>query len=279
MSTQSEQEDRALMAKIAGGDRVALGELNARWRRRVIGYFRKRTQLNLDFEHLAGLTFGKVARSAPSYISKGRFVNWLFRIARNVLLDEIRRYERERERNGLWVTTGRGSGGREASSACARNAYEDSFRVADSFDDKGSNVVDVSVHTRGVDMSFRFNPRKMRRKGYGVPKEIRSMFRRFGLVDGPTPEIWKKTYANMKKNDSKSAFGGVIAVEGGSSPFLNGASHSVAAELTLPKDKNITTCCVCARRTKCEPVGAGAVCHRCVREAASNWFVARQIAN
>ena len=265
-------DDDYLVGRLAMGDKAALGELIARYRKAVIGYFRNRTYLTLDFEHLAGLVFDKVARKAPSYIAKGRFANWLFAIAKNVLLDEIRRHNRERERNDLWHVSKQGSMGTVA------------IKAGDSASDDGDasesgEVVDVSFHARGVDMSVRFNPGELRRKGYSLPSELKRMFRRFGLVDGPTPEIWKKSYKNMKINDSKSAFGGVIRMVACASPILNGASHPSANELTPPiQDKSITTCCVCARRTKCEPVGAESVCRRCEREAASNWFTARQIA-
>jgi DNA-directed RNA polymerase specialized sigma24 family protein len=265
-----------LVGRLAMGDRAALGELSARWRRSVLAYLARRTQLKLDFEHLAGLTFDKVVRYAPSYIAQGRFAGWLFSIARNVLLDEIKRYNRERERGGLWYVGKHGSLGTHASTLAPAIAPDDRR-------DEGGDVVDVSFHARGIDMSVRFSPGELRRKGYSVPKEIRRMFRRFGLVDGPTPEIWKKSYTNMKINESETAFGGVIPVERSSSPILNGASHPFSAtELPLPteliQDKSITTCCVCARRTKCEPVGADFVCRRCEREAASNWFTARQLA-
>ena len=83
-------DDDYLVGRLAMGDKAALGELIARYRKSVIGYFENRTYLTLDFEHLAGLTFDKVMRYAPSYIAHGRFARWLFAIARNVLLDEIR---------------------------------------------------------------------------------------------------------------------------------------------------------------------------------------------
>ena len=45
-------DDDYLVGRLAMGDKAALGELIARYRKAVIGYFRNRTYLTLDFEHL-----------------------------------------------------------------------------------------------------------------------------------------------------------------------------------------------------------------------------------
>jgi hypothetical protein len=281
-----------LVGRLAMGDNAALGELIARYRGGVIGYFRNRSYLTLDFEHLAGLVFDRVARNAPRYIAQGRFSGWLFAIARNVLRDEIKRYKRERERNGLWRVSKNGNVGTHAknwtgadiislirpgantrkSSAGPASAGSDAIGGGSSSEGGRNDVVDVSFHARGIDFSARFSPSELRRRGYDVPKELKQMFRRFGLVDGPTPAMWEKSYKNMKINDSKSAVDGVITMEGGSSPILNGAPPPPE------RDGSVATCAICARRTKCEPVGAESVCRRCEREAASNWFTSRQIA-
>jgi DNA-directed RNA polymerase specialized sigma24 family protein len=291
-----------LVGRLAMGDRAALGELIARYRKAVIGYFGRRTQLPLDFEHLTGLVFDKVERYAPRYIAKGRFMGWLFSIAHNVLLDEIRHYGRERARNDLWHVSNHGSQSTQASNepnydegepvpagGVPASAGSDHIDAPASYYEGGrSEVVDVSFHTRGIDMSVRFNPRGLGRMGYSDLKEIRRFFRRFGLVDGPTPTIWETNLKNMKILESKSAFGGVKPVERDSSQTapiasLNGASPPPATELTppmsfIPYDNTVATCGVCARRTQTSPVGAEHVCRRCEREAAANWFVARQIA-
>jgi DNA-directed RNA polymerase specialized sigma24 family protein len=290
-----------LVGRLAMGDKAALGELIARWREAVIWYFKKRTYLTLDFEHLAGLVFDKVARKAPSYIAQGRFAGWLFAIAKNVLRDEIMRYNRERARNGLWHVSKQGSRGTQANNWGSMDKYEKNRANPDGSDasdsanaSKGApvtpdsdrergEVVDVSFHARGIDLSARFSPRELERNGYSLPSEVKQFFRGFGLVDGPTSEIWKKSYTNMKINDSKSAVGDVITMKGPTTP--NGATLAQAptpdrtpAMPFTPNDATVATCAICARRSHTSPVGEEHVCARCEREAAVNWFVALQLA-
>ena len=255
--------DDYLIGRLAIGDRIALGELRARYRRSVISYFRKRTYMRLDFEQLAGLVFDKVARKAASYQPRGRFTGWLFAIARNVLKDELRRGERQRAREGLWHVTRHGSLGKQKPKTGGRSPDDEK-----SAGDMSHEVVSVSFHTRGVDLSVRLRPGELQRKGYSLPKEILMMFRRFGLVDGPTLELNKKNYKTMKINDSKSAFGGVIPMRVPYTSY-NGS--------TPPITPDGITCQVCARSSKCNRIGAGYVCSKCEREAATNWFTATQI--
>ena len=177
-----------LIARLALGDASAFSELTERWRGKLISYFSQRTFYSLDFEHLAGLVFDKVVRYAPRYVAKDRFTSWLFAIAKGVLLDELKRYRREREREGLSWVTKHGSKGSQARNR-VRNERSDE---PESWSASGGEVVDVSFHTRSVDVSLRFRPEELRRKGYGIEKELRSMFRKVGLVDGPTPDLWKK---------------------------------------------------------------------------------------
>jgi len=259
--------DDQLVDRLAVGDRSALAALIARWRRPLIAYFARRTNIKLDFELLAGATLDKVAASASSYVARGRFGSWLFKIAHNVLLDELRRNQRERERNGLWHVTKHGSMGtkKRIAGVIEKDDEEDHLSPND-------EVVDVSFHTRGVDVSMRFRPGELRRKGYSLPSELKRMFRHFGLVDGPTPDIWKKSYNMEKINDSKCAFGDVILTRGGYPP-TNGESPPVE----LVSATGITQCCICARRTQCQRIGTDYVCRGCEREAASNWFVSRQL--
>ena len=260
--TANRNSDDYLVARLAIGDRSALGELQARHRRSVVSFLRKRAQQRLDYEQLAGVVFDKVARKAATYEPRGRFKGWLFAIALNVLKDELRRDGRKRARDGLWHVTRYGGVGTQTRKACGDASSDDEGGYV------SNELVDVSFHTRGVDVSVRLRPRELQGKGYSVPKEILMMFRRFGLVDGPTLELNKKNYKTMKINDSKSAFGGVIPMR---------ATYTSYNGSTPPITPDGITCQVCARPSKCNRIGAGYVCGKCEREAASNWFTATQI--
>ena len=222
----SARDDDYLMLRVAIGDKAALGELSKRYRSGVVGYFTRRSR-SVDAAYLASIVFDKVARKAPSYVARGKFDRWLDAIAKNVLRDELRRGKRERERQGLWHVTKHGSMGSQGSSEGA------------------SEIVDVSFHTRGVDVSVRLSPGELQRKGYSLSSEIRRIFRPLGLVDGPTPGIWQKSYKNMKINNSESAFGGVIPAKR-DYPISNGASHPLATAQPPPmeiiQNNGIATC-------------------------------------
>jgi DNA-directed RNA polymerase specialized sigma24 family protein len=265
--------DDELVRRLTIGSHAALAELSTRWRERVIRFLASETDFDLDFDQLAQLAFEKVVRYAPSYQARGQFKGWIFRIAKNLLLDEIKRYGRERSRLGRYYTDRNpASIGTQASNACARKSYSDAFGAdgaSDAYDD-GGDVLDVSYHTRGVDVSLRFSPRELEESGYDVWKEIKRMFSRFGLVDGPTPGIWKKSYKNMKINDSGSAFGGVIA---GDTRFPNGSSPVKCAQYNITE-----TCCMCGLRTKCSKCGPEFVCRKCELQASRNWRLAKQLA-
>ena len=79
--------DEQLMRQLSDGDQKAVAVLYDRYYRKVYGYFVRMTR---DRESSCDLTqnvFLKVIRYAGSWKEEKVFVYWLFRIARNILVD------------------------------------------------------------------------------------------------------------------------------------------------------------------------------------------------
>ena len=115
-----------------GGDPYAFAELYDAFADRVYGFVRLRVRDVRDAEEIVETVFLKAWQALPDYEQRGLpFSAWLFRIARNAVIDEVRRSGREpllaevaeAERPRGRVPRGRG-GAREArrASACARRS-------------------------------------------------------------------------------------------------------------------------------------------------------------
>ncbi len=89
-----------LLARYVGGDDGAFGALVARYEEKLYAFLVRM----VGDEHLAEdvfqQTFVKVARSAAAYDGRAAFSTWLYRIARNTALDELRRRARRRGETG-----------------------------------------------------------------------------------------------------------------------------------------------------------------------------------
>ena len=95
--------DEVLTAAAAGGDESAIEKLYERYRRPVYSYLNR--MLNNDtmsaddiFQEL----WIKVINKLPEYHESGKFSAWLFRVARNQVLEHFRR---EKSRSKLGVLT------------------------------------------------------------------------------------------------------------------------------------------------------------------------------
>ncbi len=83
--------DDALMIRIQSGDAGAFAEIVERYQSVLIGFFLKNTRDLQLSEDLAQETLLKVHNQAWDYLPTGRFRGWIFRIARNHLIDNVRR--------------------------------------------------------------------------------------------------------------------------------------------------------------------------------------------
>lgn len=86
--------DAALMLRVKKGDRDAFTALVEKYQQPVMNFARRNVRDETEAEDLAQNVFLQVYKSAPRYVITARFSTWLFTIARNLCLNEIRRRSR-----------------------------------------------------------------------------------------------------------------------------------------------------------------------------------------
>ena len=89
-------DDIALMLRARDDDRAAFAELVGRWSKKLLNYF-LRSGVQYDAEDLVQQTFLKLHASRRRYRPAAKFSTFLFLIARQTWIDELRRRKR-RER-------------------------------------------------------------------------------------------------------------------------------------------------------------------------------------
>ena len=90
-SSTSVDESAVLMQQVASGNETALVNLIERWKIPLFRFFHRSLRSHADSEELAQQVFIKLYGSAHRYTPKAKFSTYLFTIARNLLLDEIKR--------------------------------------------------------------------------------------------------------------------------------------------------------------------------------------------
>jgi RNA polymerase sigma-70 factor, ECF subfamily len=88
--------DAALMLRVKRGDRRAFEELVDKYKRPVTNAIYRTVGDATEAEDLAQNVFVQVYKSAHRYRASAKFSTWLFTIARNLCLNEIRRRSRHR---------------------------------------------------------------------------------------------------------------------------------------------------------------------------------------
>jgi len=86
--------DAALMLRARQGDRDAFTELVEKYKQPVMNLAFRTLRDLTEAEDLAQNVFVQVWKSAPRYEATAKFSTWLFTIARNLCLNEIRRRTR-----------------------------------------------------------------------------------------------------------------------------------------------------------------------------------------
>ena len=84
-------DDDRLMIRLQEGDRAAFDDLVSRHQGDLYGFFVKNTRDPALAEDLTQETLLKIYGLAWDYLPLGRFRGWMFRIARNLLIDTVRR--------------------------------------------------------------------------------------------------------------------------------------------------------------------------------------------
>lgn len=84
-------EDDQCMVRLQEGDASAFDELVDRHQGPLFGFFMKNTRDRMLSEDLTQEVMLRVHRMFWDYLPVGRFKGWIYRIARNLLIDNVRR--------------------------------------------------------------------------------------------------------------------------------------------------------------------------------------------
>lgn len=87
----AEDEDRNLALRAGKGDAAAFGALYDRYVEAVYRYVFYRVRNDADAEDLVSDVFMRALRAIPRYEPRVAFLAWLYRIARNAVIDRARR--------------------------------------------------------------------------------------------------------------------------------------------------------------------------------------------
>lgn len=94
MAAPPNDADVALMRRVKRGDREAFAELVNKYRQPILNLIFRMVHDAAEAEDLAQTAFVQVFRFARRYRENARFSTWLFTIARNLCLNELRRRAR-----------------------------------------------------------------------------------------------------------------------------------------------------------------------------------------
>jgi RNA polymerase sigma-70 factor, ECF subfamily len=86
--------DAALMLRVKRGDRAAFTDLVEKYKQPLFNFICRTLRDEAESEDLAQNVFLQVYKSRQRYERKAKFSTWLFTIARNLCLNEIRRRSR-----------------------------------------------------------------------------------------------------------------------------------------------------------------------------------------
>jgi RNA polymerase sigma-70 factor (ECF subfamily) len=86
--------DATLMLRVKRGDRVAFAELVEKYKQPLFNFVFRTLRDEAESEDVAQNTFLQVYKSRDRYERTAKFSTWLFTIARNLCLNEIRRRSR-----------------------------------------------------------------------------------------------------------------------------------------------------------------------------------------
>ena len=94
-----ELPDEECAEKSGTGDTDAFAELVRRYQNRVYRYIKRMTGSEEEARDLTQETFLRVYRSLPKWNHRAQFRSWLFRVASNAAIDELRRRRDNRQQS------------------------------------------------------------------------------------------------------------------------------------------------------------------------------------
>lgn len=86
-----QDDDDQLMIRIQAGDHRAFEALVERYQGPLVGFFLKNTRDQQFAEDLSQETLLRLFNQAWDYLPVGKFRGWMYRIARNLMIDNMRR--------------------------------------------------------------------------------------------------------------------------------------------------------------------------------------------
>lgn len=89
-------EDVHLMLKFKAGDNSSFEALLDKYHRPIINFLYRFVSDRIEAEDLAQEVFLRVYRSAKTYVPKAKFSTWIYIIAKNLALNELRRRKSHR---------------------------------------------------------------------------------------------------------------------------------------------------------------------------------------
>ena len=102
-NTEEYSGDAVLIEKFRGGDGKAFEELYHRYRSRLYAFLNNLVGAGPECDEVFEETWLRVIDRLPKYRDDGRFGAWLFRVARNIFYDRLRRRRGEAEQISLDV--------------------------------------------------------------------------------------------------------------------------------------------------------------------------------
>lgn len=89
--SENYNEDDQRMIRLQEGDPGVFDEIVAAWQSPLYGFFFRNTRDAQKSEDLVQETLLRLYKKSWDYLPTGRFKGWLFRVARNLLIDSVRR--------------------------------------------------------------------------------------------------------------------------------------------------------------------------------------------
>ena len=96
MNENSQRSDIQLINAYLTGDEKSFEELYFRYRKTLYGYLNNLSGNQSEADEVFAETWTRVIDKLPKYRDDGKFSAWLFRMAKNIFIDRIRRNHPER---------------------------------------------------------------------------------------------------------------------------------------------------------------------------------------